>query len=476
MKIQRELLGISLCSVMSLPAFAADEVKQIQRELQELRQLYETRIQALEKRLEAAETNAQDARLAANQAVARTQAPVDQDPAMAGGRGRISGNEFNPAISAIVQAKLNQYSEDPAGDVIPGFQVGGETGLPPEGFSLDETEVTISANVDQVFYGEITVGLHEDEGETEVDIEEAFFDTLGLPGGFGVRGGRFYSGIGYLNRFHTHTWGFHDAPLAYKAFLGGQYGDDGIRVSWLAPTDLYLNFGAEFLQGNSFPGAETDAEFGDSRTLFMQLGGDLNVSNSWRVGLSGLAMDTVDRAGGGHAHDAGDGGSLFSGDSDLVIADFVWKWAPNGNPRYRNFTFTSEYFYRDEQGDVLFSEGGSSANLAYDGTQQGIYVQGVYQFMPRWRVGLRYDRLDSDNSLVITSLGGLDEAEVLEEVGLRDAADQPERWSLMADYSPSEFSRLRLQYDRDDSRVETTDHQWTLQYIMSLGAHGAHEY
>jgi hypothetical protein len=45
----------------------------------------------------------------------------------------------------------------------------------------------------------------------------------------------------------------------------------------------------------------------------------------------------------------------------------------------------------------------------------------------------------------------------------------------MADWSPSEFSRLRLQYNRDKSRP-VVDNQWTLQYIMSLGAHGAHEF
>ena len=66
--------------------------------------------------------------------------------------------------------------------------------------------------------------------------------------------------------------------------------------------------------------------------------------------------------------------------------------------------------------------------------------------------------------------------EVLDEVGLVDPGDNPERWSLMADYSFSEFSRIRLQYNHDDSRGGPSDEQVTLQYIMSLGAHGAHEF
>lgn len=468
MTFRNKLLVVALCAAITSPVSGSEQVDQIRKELQELRKQYETRIEALEKRLEAAETRADSAQQAAT--------PVAPGQSTAGERGRVTGNAFNPAISAVVQAKLSQYSEDPEDDVIPGFQVGGETGLPPEGFSLDETEITLSANVDQTLYGEITVGLHEDEDETEINVEEAFFDTLGLPGGTALRGGRFYSGIGYLNRFHTHAWDFHDAPLAYKAFLGGQYADDGVRISWLAPTDLYLNLGAELLQGDNFPGGDSDADVGDSRTLFIQLGGDLNVSSSWRIGLSGLWMDAHERAGGGHGHGGDEEGSRFSGDSDLLIADLVWKWSPQGNPRYRNFTFSSEYFYRDENGGVVLSEDGSSATLDYQGTQQGFYAQGVYQFMPRWRIGLRYDWLDSDNDLDIINADGLDPAEIIDDVGLLDADDNPQRWSVMADYSPSEFSRLRLQYNRDDSRGDDVDNQWTLQYIMSLGAHGAHEY
>ncbi len=67
--------------------------------------------------------------------------------------------------------------------------------------------------------------------------------------------GRFFSGIGYLNEQHQHAWDFYDAPLAYQAFLGGQYATDGAQVKWLAPTDQFLEFGAEIGNGDSFPGS-----------------------------------------------------------------------------------------------------------------------------------------------------------------------------------------------------------------------------
>jgi len=46
----------------------------------------------------------------------------------------------------------------------------------------------------------------------------------------------------------------------------------------------------------------------------------------------------------------------------------------------------------------------------------------------------------------------------------------------MLDYSPSEFSRLRAQFAKDQSRQGLKDNQFFVQYIMSLGAHGAHSY
>jgi hypothetical protein len=46
----------------------------------------------------------------------------------------------------------------------------------------------------------------------------------------------------------------------------------------------------------------------------------------------------------------------------------------------------------------------------------------------------------------------------------------------MVDFSHSEFSRLRFQVNKDESRADAKDTQWYLQYVMSLGAHGAHAF
>jgi hypothetical protein len=46
----------------------------------------------------------------------------------------------------------------------------------------------------------------------------------------------------------------------------------------------------------------------------------------------------------------------------------------------------------------------------------------------------------------------------------------------MLDWSGTEFSRIRLQLAEDKSRADVTDRQVLVQYILSLGAHGAHRF
>ena len=99
-------------------------------------------------------------------------------------------------------------------------------------------------------------------------------------------------------------------------------------------------------------------------------------------------------------------------------------------------------------------------------------MQGIYQFAPAWRVGLRHDGLSSGTPAIgqdkRSSLSASDFSQLAQFNARRDA--------LMLDFNPSEFSRFRVQYARDQSRPEVTDQQIFLQYIMSLGAHGAHAF
>ena len=431
---------------LSAPAAHAQDLT---REFVDLRQLvttmqqdYEQRIDDLEERLSRAERSANRAQRDADKAVDLTeQIAIDSSS------GTSAANIFNPVIGTILTGGYADIGT--VWDVIPGFQPAGEIGTGGSGFSIGEAEINLKANVDPRYFGNLTIGIGEDDGAVEVGIEEAWLQTTDLPSGISVRSGRFFSAIGYLNNFHVHTDDFVDRPLPYQAFFGGRYSVDGLQVRWIAPTSLLLEFGVEANWGSSFPATANSQRSPGAWTFFTKLGGDIGDNQSWQIGLTQLNADAINRS------SSEPGFATLTGNSDLSAVDFVWKWAPHGNSGIRNFKVHGEYFRREEDG--VFD------NRPYDGYQDGWYMQGVWQFAPVWRVGLRHDFVDSNNGTSMTS------------TELEDPGRVSRRSSLMLDWSPSEFSRLRLQYT-DDQVLSLSDNQWYLQYIMSIGAHGAHQF
>ena len=439
------LLAAALAA--TFPAHADADLDALRAELQQLKAAYEARIQALEARLLAAETEA-------------AAAPPTAVAPPAGG--------FNPDISLILQGRYAQL-DDIEHRAISGFLPAGHDHGLPRGFSLDHTELVMSASVDPYFNGYFNLALLDDE----VEIEEAWFQTTSLGNGFSLKGGRFLSGLGYQNTQHPHAWDFADNNLMYRALFGEAYGNDGVQLKWVAPTDLFMEFGLEAGRGANFPGADRNENGAGSTAVFGHLGGDVGVSNSWRAGLSYLQAKATERE--AELEDFNDvaAGTLFSGKSKTWVADFVWKWAPDGNASERNFKFATEYFRRKESGELTCDDldpltpslcsGGSPGD--YTSTQSGFYAQGVYQFMPRWRTGYRYDRLDPGSIDFGANAAFLPVTET-----------KPTRHSLMLDYAPSEFSRVRLQYSQDKSMEGVSEDQWFVQYLHSLGAHGAHTF
>ncbi len=390
--------------------------------------------------------------------------------------GKISGNEFNPAISLILDAR---YTDIDNNDLeLPGFQLGGEAGLPEQGFSTGHNELTISANIDDKFFGLINTAIVQEDGETEVELEEAYIETLKLGSGFKLKAGQFFSDIGYLNNIHDHAHDFADRPLVYDALFGGHLVGTGLQASWVAPTDNYFKFGAEVTGGSEYPGGE-NSDNNTGLAFFAKTGGDIGSNSSWKLGASYYQSEFDVREAGGHGHGAEEeveaDNELLDGEVDVAGIDFVYKWAPQGNSKKTNFKLQGEYFVRNENGDSEFTEDGNTAKANYDGKQKGFYVQGVYQFRPAWRVGLRYDHLEADNNVTNFSSAGIDEDEFLEESGLGTEGN-PNKTSLMLDYSPSHFSRIRLQYSSLDNGHDDKNDYVMLQYIMSLGAHGAHSF
>lgn len=449
------------CGLLPAISQADDEVAALRAELEALKSDYAVRLGALEARIEelTAATPAPPQHASQYEA-----APLAADSSTA-------ASAFNPAISLVLAGNYTNLSKDPESWRIAGFMPsGGEAGPGERSFNLAESELVLTANVDPYFSATLIAAITP---EAEIEVEEAFFRTTSLPAGFTAKGGRFFSGFGYLNEVHAHAWDFIDQPLVYQALFANQRAQDGVQVKWLAPTDLFVELGAEWGNGDAFPGTRRDRNSLNGTTLFAHLGGDLDESTSWRAGGSWIDLDAGDR---GYEDADGFGTPVlnaFTGSSRTWAVDAVLKWRPFGDVLHRELKLQGEYFSRDEGGHLAFDTEGLGLSDTYRSRQSGWYVQGVYQFQPRWRAGVRYDSLDSGRPRI----GLVGSGAVSPESFPALLAGDPERISLMLDWSPSEFSRLRAQYAWDEARDDgERDRQFRLQYIYGIGAHSAHKY
>jgi hypothetical protein len=481
-----KLVSATVALAMGLPlgaiADTSSDVAALRQEMDAMRAAYEARMQELEQRLRRAEAalaapangpaaavavDAGAAPVAASPPPAPLPAPLPPPvaPATASNSGGGGGaNAFNPSMSLILSGLYTHTSQDPANYALTGFQLPAAGGLGPgtRGFSLAESELGFAASVDPWVRGAANIAI---EPDNSVSVEEAYVQTTSLGNGLAVKAGRFFSNIGYLNPQHSHTWDFVDNPLAYQAMLGTQYGDDGAQLTWLAPIDQYLELGAEIGRGRSFPGTDTSRNGAGMTALMAHTGGDIGESHSWRAGISVLDAKATDQqlvatnAGGDTVNDS------FSGTTRVWVADAVWKWAPNGNANYTSFKLQGEYLRSTREGTLVYDLANADRAGSYRAVQSGWYLQGIYKFLPYWRVGLRTERLDAGTPDYGLNAGSF-----------ASSGFRPSKNTVMLDFSPSEFSRVRLQFAQDRSREGLTDNQFFLQYQMSLGAHGAHSY
>ena len=372
---------------------------------------------------------------------------------------------FTPNISAILNGGYTV--REPAFAGIANMPIAGEHAAgPKEGFWLDHTELAFSANVDDQFYGKISMVLADHDGETKVELEEAFFQTTALPAGFGLRGGRFLANVGYLNSKHPHTDSFVDRPLVNRAFLSKHYFDDGARLNWVAPTELYLELGVEGFKGANFP-ASSSKNVGASNA-FIKTGGDIGIEHSWQLGGSWLSTDNNPASCSAHTHSHDEHAEHeeeqkqfcdFKGERNYYVADFIWKWAPDGNYKYQALTFLSEVFFVEDKGNYHHGheheeeEHNHDPDAKHKFKSTGWHASFSYQISPNWASGVRFSTVNPD-----------------EKYGDYTA----KAGDIMLQYMPSHFSTVRLQYTRDESTLEIKDNIISLQYTMSLGDHGAH--
>jgi hypothetical protein len=416
-----------------------EDLKEILNEVRGMQQVYEKRIQSLEAQIN--EMSQKQAKASAKQA------PAPSDT-------KVKGNAFNPSISAVVVGTATSFSREAS--ELTGFGIGEEGERGSEGLSIGETELNFSSNIDDKFNGSVTAAIVREDGSDIIELEEAYFQTLpgaGLPDGVQLKAGRAFWKLGYLNEHHAHADDFADRPLTHRVFLNKSFNDDGAEFSYVLPTDIFAEVGGGVFRGDDFPFGGSVSGLG-GWSAFGRIGGDIGNNSTWRVGAYGVHGDV-------NARTTNESTITFAGQSDLYVADIRYTYAPTGNASDKELTLQAEYFHRDEDGTYDVGSG----LVSFDDDAGGWYAQAVYKFAPAWRVGGRYSRMNAAD--VPTGLVG----STLDSNG-----HDPEAFSVMGDWTNSEFGRVRLQYNREELSNDQTDNQFMFQYIMSIGAHGAHAY
>lgn len=360
-------------------------------------------------------------------------------------------------------------------DDIGALQLGGHDPN-QRGFTVQGAELNLQGAVDPYFRANANVAfLIGNGGETGVELEEAWLETVSLPGNLQIRAGQYLTDFGRLNSQHPHAWGFVDAPIVSGRLLGEDgLRNPGARLSWLMPSPFYseLFLGVQNSQGGSAHGFRSDnggEPFFDRMDTVRGVKGFSDMLYAARYAASFELTDNQTLLGGLSAV-FGPNGSGDNTDTQIFGADVYWKWkSPNAHGGFPFVSWQTEAMLRRCQAGASTSvdlTGDSVSDFVPRETvaDWGAYSQVLWGFKPGWVAGLRGDY----------ATGNQAEYEKLYGPDLSRAT----RWRISPNLTwyPSEFSKLRLQYNCDDRDRLGVDHSVWLQFEFLLGAHAAHKF
>jgi hypothetical protein len=341
---------------------------------------------------------------------------------------------LNPDLSFIADFAAAGFSEP--------LEMNGGHDPTENGFNLQALELAVAASVDPYFRFDSNIVFLQSGSE----IEEAYGTTLALPFGLQVRAGKFLTRFGRFNPTHPHTWTFSDQPL----MIGRFFGPDGNRGVGMEVSELidFLPWYAEVVLaaqdtrgvGESFILPNFDGSLPHVKSLGdLQYTGNINqffplsdsLSLSW--GISGMAGHNV---------------PAQPSWTEILGTDIYLKYRPLTDGSVTIVSLSAEATVRRYQ---------TAAGVVED---TGAFAHLFWRFALRWGAALSAEyvnaaRLDPFN------IEGLQQ-----------------RYKANLTFWPTEFSRLRLQYDLEPPGADHTDvgHAVFLAVEFAVGAHGAHKF
>ncbi len=345
------------------------------------------------------------------------------------------------------------------------------------GFTVQNVELTLAGVVDPYLRGDSNIVLQIAEtGETVIELEEAYLTTLELPFNLQLRAGQFFTGFGRLNPTHPHAWDFVDQPVINSRLFGADgLRSQGAQLAWLTPLPFFAELTASVQNAHgetttsfrNVPGEtvagrvliERPVESAKDLLYLLRLRTSFDPTEELTLvpGLSALF---------------GPNASGTQTQTQIYGADLYAKWKPLINDQGWPFVaWQTEAMLRRYQAAEVVADNGAAVEPDVVLNDWGLYSQLLWGFARPWVAGVRYDyaRGEADDfKLPDSSYSSASDP-------LRD---QRQRFSGVVSYYPSEFSKLRLQYNYDHAQFlsQTDAHSVYLQFEILFGAHGAHKF
>lgn len=334
------------------------------------------------------------------------------------------------------------------------------------GFTIPNVELTLDGAVDPYFKGFANIVYKLDSnGETGVELEEVYVLTTSLPWNLLLKAGQFFTEFGRQNQQHPHSWSFVDQPLV----LNRMFGPDGLRsqgarLSWLPPTSWYTEAMVSVLNSAggtafSFRSDESSDIHGgafDERGVHrvddflivprIAASVDLTATQTLLLGASGAI---------------GPNNSGSGARTRIYGGDLYWKWkSARAMQGFPFVSFQAEALVRKYEANSRSSVDDPSITLPGETlTDRGAYAQLLWGIKPRLVLGLRGEAANGDAAAFDSELRA-----------------RRSRVSPNLTWYPSEFSKIRLQYNYDDREGLGSDHSLWLQFEFTMGAHAAHKF
>ncbi len=354
------------------------------------------------------------------------------------------------------------------------------------GFTFQNGELSLAGVVDPYVRGDVHLVVQiDEEGETVFELEEAFLTTLSLPAHLQLKAGQFLTAFGRLNGIHPHAWDFTDQPFVLTRLLGPDaVRGPGAQLSWLTPLPFFFELTGAVANGigetaTSFRGVAGEEVAGrvngerpvdglDDLLYSIRAVSSLDVTDELSVVLGGSGL-------------FGPNATSESARTVVAGADLLFKWRSLANDKGWPFVaWQSEFLFRRYRAAAIDAQIDAVSSVRAvdpeDVDDFGGYSQLLLGFARPWVFGLRYEHGEgTDVAFDLNSEFGVDRAYYTAADPARARRD---RFSAVLSYYPTEFSKVRVQYNHDETETiagGSADSAF-LQGEITFGAHGAHTF